>query len=140
MQAVKSRETKPEMQLRKTLHRLGMRYRVDCRPEKDLRCKADLVFRRVGVCVFIDGCFWHGCPQHFHCPDTNSDWWLEKINDNRERDERQRARLTKRGWLVIEFWEHELREDLESCANRVRLTVSDRSKWDMRSGSLEACH
>lgn len=102
------RDTKPEMQIRKLLFADGFRYRVNVRPEKDLRCKADIVFNKKRICIFIDGCFWHGCPIHFKLPKTNSEWWREKIDDNRERDARKTRELKERGWLVIRLWEHEL--------------------------------
>lgn len=119
MQAVGSENTQPELRLRKALHRLGLRYRVHTRPERDFRCQADIVFRAVRACVFVDGCFWHGCPIHFSLPKTNLDWWLEKIQDNQARDERQRTALEQRGWQVISFWEHQVRDDLEECVRSV---------------------
>ena len=97
MQAVASQNTNPETVLRKALYKSGLRYRLHARPEKDIRCKADIVFRTARVCVFVDGCFWHGCPLHFLSPKTHSDWWDEKNQDNRTRDERQQQQLRREG-------------------------------------------
>lgn len=108
MQANSPRDTIPEMTLRLALHHAGLRYRKDVAPEPSLKCKADVVFRKERVCIFVDGCFWHGCPTHFHTPRTNSDWWEEKINDNKRRDTIKRTRLRERGWTVICVWEHEI--------------------------------
>ena len=111
MQAVRSRDTTPEQRLRSALHLRGLRFRKDTRPVASLRCKADIVFRSRRVAVFVDGCFWHGCPDHFKAPKTNSKWWQEKIDDNQRRDSRQTAALQKAGWQVCRFWEHELRTE-----------------------------
>lgn len=111
MQATPSRDTVPEKILRSTLHRMGLRFRKDTEPVEGIRCKADVVFRKARVCVFIDGCFWHGCPRHFQAPKTNTKWWLEKIDDNRKRDKRKTLTIKKRGWVVLRYWEHEIRQD-----------------------------
>jgi DNA mismatch endonuclease, patch repair protein len=108
MQANTGRVTAPERKLRAMLHRLGLRFGVDSRPEPSLRCTADLVLRRWKACVFVDGCYWHGCPRHFTTPGRNSSWWSEKIADNRNRDARRTAELRSAGWLVIRVWEHDL--------------------------------
>ena len=126
MQAVASENTSPETLLRRALHKSGLRYRLHSRPENDLRCNADVVFRAARVCVFVDGCFWHGCPLHFLLPKTHSAWWEEKIQDNRRRDVRQRDTLEHRGWAVIRFWEHEVRGNLGHCVRIVRQTVARR--------------
>lgn len=101
------KDTKPELAVRRLVHAAGLRYRVDARPEPDLRVRGDLVFTRARVVVFIDGCFWHGCPDHFIPPKNNAEWWAEKINRNCERDRRSRAELAVRGWKVLAYWEHE---------------------------------
>ena len=126
MQAVASEDTEPETTLRRALHRSGLRYRLHARPEVDIRCNADLVFRASKVCIFVDGCFWHGCPLHFLLPKTNSDWWYEKICDNRARDERQRRQLEEKGWKVIRLWEHEVRVGLRECVQVVRRAIGSR--------------
>lgn len=107
MQANRGRDTKPELAVRRLVHASGLRYRVNARPERDLRRTADLLFTRARVAVFIDGCYWHGCPQHFTSPATNLDYWDTKIGRNRERDLETTTLLEERGWLVLRFWEHE---------------------------------
>lgn len=112
MQANVGRETAVEHLVRSYLHRAGLRFRKDVRPLPDLRCKADIVFRKAKVCVFIDGCFWHGCPNHFRTPASNTAWWDEKINANRDRDKRNNELLKRAGWMVVRLWEHELSEEM----------------------------
>jgi DNA mismatch endonuclease, patch repair protein len=107
MQGNKSRDTKPEIAVRSAVHALGMRYRVSARPLRDLRRTADLVFRNARVAVFVDGCFWHGCPQHHAPPKTNATYWATKIQGNKMRDEDTTERLRKGGWTVLRFWSHE---------------------------------
>lgn len=116
MQANTGRTTSPERELRSAAHRLGLRFRVDCRPDPRLRCDADLVFRPSKVCVFVDGCYWHGCPRHFAVPKQNSAWWAEKIADNRKRDARRTTELRDRGWVVIRLWEHDIQGDFAAAA------------------------
>jgi DNA mismatch endonuclease, patch repair protein len=106
MQAVKRQDTAAEILLRRRLHSAGLRFRKEVSPEPGLRCKADVVFPRQKVCVFIDGCFWHRCPAHFKLPRANSAWWGEKIQATVERDGRQQQLLESRGWTVLRFWEH----------------------------------
>lgn len=89
------------------MHAAGLRYRVNTRPEEDLRRTADILFTRGRITVFIEGCYWHGCPQHFSMPATNLDYWSAKIERNRARDVETTALLEARGWLVLRFWEHE---------------------------------
>ena len=109
MQANTSRDTQPKRLLRSALHRAGLRFRKDVCPIPDLRCKADIVFPRQMVCIFVDGCFWHGCGLHFGTPKTTSAWWVEKIAANMERDARQAELLRECGWRVVRIWEHELK-------------------------------
>ncbi|MFG1997606.1 very short patch repair endonuclease [Spirillospora sp. NPDC048911] len=125
MQANKSRDTKPELKLRRAAHRLGLRYRVSKQPLPHLRRTADLVFTRAKVAVFLDGCFWHGCPQHHTKAATNSDFWAEKVTSNRVRDEETNRLLSDAGWVVIRIWEH---EDPEEAARRVQATVQSRNR------------
>ncbi len=107
MQGNRGRDTRPELAIRSELHRRGLRYRVDVQPEKGLRCRADVVFRRQKVAVFIDGCFWHGCPDHGTKPTTNASYWKAKIARNVERDRRNDTFLGAAGWTVIRVWEHD---------------------------------
>jgi DNA mismatch endonuclease (patch repair protein) len=102
----------PERRLRSALHCAGMRFRVNYRPTPRMRCAADVVFPRQRLCVFVDGCFWHGCPQHFVVPKTNATWWAEKIQDNVRRDSAQTCALEMAGWKVVRAWEHELQTEV----------------------------
>ncbi|WP_413808059.1 very short patch repair endonuclease [Streptomyces sp. OE57] len=120
MQAIKARDTKPERVIRQLLHAQGFRYRVAARPLTDLRRTADIVFRPVRVAVFIDGCYWHGCPEHYVSPKTNSGYWSEKVARNMARDRDTDKNLTEAGWLVLRFWEH---EPSETCADKIAATV-----------------
>ena len=111
MQAIPSRDTAPEKALRTIMHRMGLRFRKDIEPIEGVRCKADVVFRKAKVCVFIDGCFWHGCPKHFRPPKTNTGWWVEKVQDNHERDTKKTMLIKKHGWVVLRYWEHDIQHD-----------------------------
>jgi len=108
MQAVHTAHTTPEILLRSSLFKLGLRYRVHTRPEPSLPIKADLVFRSRKLTIFVDGCFWHGCPRHFRIPKVNAAWWEEKIADNVRRDKRNISLLKARGWNVVRIWEHDI--------------------------------
>jgi len=103
----RSRDTRPELLIRRALHARGFRFRVDLRPEPSLRTRADIVFTRRRIAVYIDGCFWHGCPLHATTPKSNESYWLPKLARNAERDAQSTASLEERGWLVLRFWEHE---------------------------------
>ncbi|AZI59946.1 very short patch repair endonuclease [Rhodococcus sp. D-46] len=107
MSAQRRRDTKPEIALRRELHRRGLRYFVDRAPVKGVRRRADLVFPRRKVAVFVDGCFWHSCPQHATFPKNNAQWWTDKLAANVVRDRDTDARLAEQGWTVIRVWEHE---------------------------------
>ncbi|MDJ1115103.1 very short patch repair endonuclease [Microbacterium dauci] len=107
MQGNRSRDTQAELAVRRLVHAAGLRYRVNARPERDLRRTADLLFTRVRVVVLIDGCYWHGCPEHFKMPSTNRDYWEGKVDRNRLRDVETTELLEERGWRVLRFWEHE---------------------------------
>ena len=108
MQANRSRDTRPELAVRSAVFAMGLRYRVGTRPVRAVRRSADLVFTRARVAVFLDGCFWHGCPEHFHLPATNTDYWGPKIAANAARDGETDRLLAAEGWLVLRFWEHTL--------------------------------
>lgn len=119
MRANLSVDTEPESRFRSIVHQLGLRFRKDARPEADVKCKADIVFRSERICVFLDGCFWHGCPSHFECPKTHSAWWREKIDETIARDRRQARVLRRRGWTVLRLWEHDINADLDRCVRRL---------------------
>lgn len=123
MQAIRSRDTKPERVIRSLVHAKGLRYRVAARPLPDLRRTADLVFRPVKVAVFVDGCYWHGCPEHYVSPKTNPGYWSEKVARNIARDRNTDEQLKEAGWLVLRFWEH---EPSDVCAARIASAVQER--------------
>jgi DNA mismatch endonuclease, patch repair protein len=123
MSRQKSRDTGVEIALRKALHAAGMRYRVHRRPIKGVRREADIVFTAVKVAVFVDGCFWHGCPEHATWPKTNAEFWQAKIEGNRRRDLDTDARLAEAGWLAVRVWEH---EPAEVAASIVEKAVESR--------------
>ncbi|WP_239154278.1 very short patch repair endonuclease [Amycolatopsis sp. FDAARGOS 1241] len=123
MSRQKSRDTGIEIALRKILHAAGFRYRVHRRPVKGVRREADLVFGPARVAVFVDGCFWHGCPDHASWPKNNADFWRTKIETNRRRDADTDTRLADEGWLSVRIWEHETVAD---AAARVIKAVNER--------------
>ncbi len=101
------RDTAHELAVRRRLHARGVRYRVDVRPCRETRARGDLVWKGRRLVVFLDGCFWHGCPTCGHLPRANRDWWTAKLAANVARDRRADAVLTGLGWRVLRFWEHE---------------------------------
>jgi len=125
MQATGQRDTAAELALRSTLHRMGLRFRVDVTLVEGLRRRADIVFGSVRVAVFVDGCFWHGCPIHGTWPKANAEFWRKKIRDNQKRDADTGLRLTKAGWKVIRVWEH---EDPNKAAQRISNVVQKRRR------------
>lgn len=123
MQGNTRRDTAPELELRRQLHALGLRFRVDRRPLPELNRRADVVFGPSRVAVFMHGCFWHGCPEHYHRPGTNVEYWSAKVERNRTRDADTTARLKAAGWLPIVVWEH---EDPVKAAGRIARRVRTR--------------
>jgi DNA mismatch endonuclease (patch repair protein) len=111
MSRQRRRDTGPELAVRQRLHALGYRYRVDHRPLPDLRARGDLVFTRARVVVFVDGCFWHRCPQHATSPRHNGEWWRAKLDANVARDRATDRRLAEADWRVVRIWEHEAPEE-----------------------------
>ncbi|MER6590236.1 very short patch repair endonuclease [Micromonospora chalcea] len=122
MRANRRAGTKPEVQLRSQLHRLGYRYRKDHRLDlpTGVRVRPDIVFTRRKVAIFVDGCFWHVCPQHGREPTRNEWYWSRKLRRNVERDRLADQALADAGWQVVRIWEH---EDLRSAVSRVRAAV-----------------
>ena len=117
----RSRDTKPELLVRRSLHARGLRFRVDLRPEPAVRTRADIVFTRRRIAVYIDGCFWHGCPLHGTSPKAHAEYWTPKLARNVERDGESTAALEQRGWLVLRFWSHEpVAEVVDKIAAHVR--------------------
>lgn len=115
MSKIKGVNTKPEVALRKFLWNLGYRYRIRSR----LPGRPDLVFPSFRAVVFVDGCFWHKCSAHFVQPKTRTQFWMDKINSNVERDQRNNEALRLQGWQVIRVWEHEVEGCLEGAVARV---------------------
>jgi DNA mismatch endonuclease, patch repair protein len=117
MSRIRATNTKPELMLRKVLWLIGLRgYRLHSR----LPGRPDIAFGKKRVAIFVDGCFWHSCP---HCsdgraPKSNTSYWTEKRQRNRERDLRNTSKLEAEGWTVVRFWEHEVNKDPIGCAVR----------------------
>lgn len=121
------KDTKPEVKLRSGLHRRGLRFRKDMAIiARGRRVRPDIVFTRARVAVFVDGCFWHGCPEHRVVPTTNSDYWVPKLRRNVERDREVDDALAREGWTVVRVWEH---EDVEGAAARIAEAVRARTPW-----------
>lgn len=120
MRAQRRRDTAPEVALRRELHRRGARFFVDRAPLRGLRRRADLVFPRRRVAVYVDGCFWHSCPQHATSPKNNAQWWADKLAANVVRDRNTDTRLADAGWTVVRIWEH---EDPTEAADRVQAAL-----------------
>lgn len=113
--------TDPEMALRRELHRRGLRYFVDRAPLRGQRRRADVVFPRARVAVYVDGCFWHRCPEHATHPKNNARWWADKLAGNVARDRATDLALAEAGWRVIRVWEH---EDPVAAADVVQSAVA----------------
>jgi DNA mismatch endonuclease (patch repair protein) len=126
MAETRQRDTPAELALRSRLHRLGLRYRLNVRL-KGLasRARPDVVFPSEKVVVYVDGCFWHSCPEHATVPKSNAEWWIDKLKANRRRDSRHTAELKACGWEVLRFWEH---EDPAVAALIVQQTVLSRRR------------
>lgn len=121
------RDTKPELLLRHALTERGMRYRIDYAPVEGVRSKADVVFTRAKVAVFVHGCFWHGCPDHHRPTKSNTKWWAEKIAANRTRDAATAEALQAHGWAVLQVWEHESPDEAaERVVDFIERRVEDR--------------
>ncbi|MGH3695475.1 MAG: very short patch repair endonuclease [Pseudonocardiaceae bacterium] len=123
MRSNRGRDTKPELALRSAVHALGLRYRVSSRPLRHVRRTADMVFSSARVAVFLDGCFWHGCPEHHTVAATNAAFWAEKVVTNRARDRDTDRKLADAGWTSIRVWEH---EDPQQAALKIRKIVDER--------------
>lgn len=118
----RSGKTKPELAVRRAAHRLGLRYLVDSAPLPGWRSRADLLFPSLKLAVYVDGCFWHGCPEHYKEPSgSRQAFWRDKIQRNVERDEQTNAALFQEGWTVLRIWEH---EDVPEAALRIKCAVT----------------
>ena len=127
MKANKGRDTKPELELRSLLHAKGLRYRVNLRmkTKAGVAVRPDIVFSRLRIAVFVDGCFWHSCPVHGGLPQSNRAFWREKLSRNARRDQEQQQALEADGWEVLRFWEH---DDPREAAKRTMDTVIRRRR------------
>lgn len=123
MRRQRGRDTKPEVALRRELHQLGLRYRVDRQVIPGVRRRADVVFARARVAVFVDGCFWHVCPQHGTRPKANAAWWAQKLDRNVARDRETDELLEGAGWSSVRIWEH---QDMYIAARAVQDAVKRR--------------
>lgn len=121
MQNTGQRDTPAEIALRRELHRRGFRYRVDQSIPGVTRSRPDLAFPTERVAVFVDGCFWHMCPDHSTVPKQSREWWTDKLETNVSRDRRHDRELREAGWTVLRFWEH---DDAISSADHVGEAVS----------------
>ena len=122
MRSVRSRDTGPEMALRRVLWRAGLRYRLKLRPA---RTRPDLAFPGARVAVFVDGCFWHGCPAHYGLPKSNQAFWREKVRRNQERDARDTLRLQAAGWTVVRIWACEIKRNPDGAVARIRRALQE---------------
>ncbi|WP_326782612.1 very short patch repair endonuclease [Streptomyces longwoodensis] len=116
-----SRDTAPEVAVRKLLHASGLRYRVNVPVPGIPRRTIDIAFPRAKVAIFLDGCFWHGCPEHATHPKANADWWRAKLDKNMSRDADTTQHLINAGWTVLRFWEH---ESVDEVARRIADVVA----------------
>lgn len=125
MRGNRNRDTGPEMALRRELHKRGFRFRLH-RQVPPARTYADIVFPRQRVAVFVDGCFWHHCPEHFRPSKKNSDYWATKIARNVARDRLNDQLMKESGWTVVRIWEHEQpAEAVNKIAELLSAKVSD---------------
>ncbi len=115
MSQIKGKNTKPEVLLRKAIWKIGLRFRLNYK----LYGKPDITFPGKKTVIFIDGCFWHGCPKHHIRPKTNKKFWKEKIGKNIKRDKEVNKYLKKKGWHVLRFWEHQIDKDIHACVKRI---------------------
>ena len=115
--------THPELAIRRLLHRDGFRFRVQVKVPNHPRRTIDIAFTRLRVAVFVDGCFWHVCPEHATRPTTNHAWWQAKLKRNQHRDVETNAALEAAGWLVVRIWEH---EDPLTAATKVETVLRKR--------------
>lgn len=121
MRGNRSRDTGPELAIRREIHARGLRYFINRRPVRTLRRTADIVFPRLRVAVFVDGCFWHGCPEHHTAAVTNAAFWADKVAANRRRDRETDDLLRQAGWTVVRIWEHVATQDAADLIEQILL-------------------
>lgn len=122
MRRVRGKDTAFERKVRSALHRRGLRFRLYC----SLPGKPDIVFPGARVVVFLDSCFWHGCPDHLRMPASHVEYWRRKIRRNKERDAKTKAAYRRSGWKVVRLWEHQLKDDFDRCVLRIERVVRRR--------------
>jgi DNA mismatch endonuclease (patch repair protein) len=125
MARIRGRNTRPEIRLRQQLWRRGLRYRVNSRLAFG---RPDIAIKRKKAAIFIDGCFWHGCPDHYFAPKSGAAFWAEKLRTNVERDRRQLEKAQADGWRVIRVWEHDIRADPSAAAEAVMEALEELDK------------
>ena len=126
MSQIQGKNTGPEIVLRKALWNMGYRYRV----KNKLPGKPDIVYPSLKIVIFVDGCFWHKCPNHYQPPKTRVSFWKNKISGNVERDKKNNMLLQSDGWHVIRVWEHEIKDSLSTCVYQISETLSrQKSKY-----------
>lgn len=123
MSKVRQKSTAPELALRKELFRLGLRFRIDRVVLNKPRRVADIVFPKQKIAIFVDGCFWHGCPTHATWPKNNAEFWRKKIESNVARDIDTNARLEGLGWSVFRIWAH---ESATEAAQRIQQIINQK--------------
>lgn len=123
MSRIRGGGTKPEILLRKALWAAGLRYRI----KNKLPGKPDIAFPSVKVAIFVDGCFWHGCPEHMTWPKNNAEFWKEKIEGNMVRDREVKVDLSEIGWSTLRFWEHEINTDIDGVVYRIQSNIDSRN-------------
>lgn len=129
MSRVRNSNTLPELQLRRAMWRIGIRFRLGQRIGP---IRPDLVFKRARLAIFIDGCFWHSCPVHGSRPKSNQRFWEKKLTGNVARDRKTTSDLKDAGWIVVRFWEHEVEQDALACALRIAELLSERRPGGLR--------
>ncbi len=129
MRSVRNQDTAPEIRLRRALWKAGLRYRIRKRVEK---AKPDLAFLGKRLLVFVDGCFWHGCPRHYTKPAENAAFWVAKIEKNRARDARNNQMLEAKGWKVVRVWECEVEKELDRVVDEIQRCLVENAPDDLR--------
>ena len=121
MKGNRGKNTKPEMMLRSALHKEGLRIRI----HYNLIGKPDIVFSSHKLTVFVDGCYWHGCPKCYKEPKTNTEYWKNKIARNKQRARTVNRQLNRDGWSVMRIWEHDVLKNIDSAITRIKRKISD---------------
>jgi DNA mismatch endonuclease (patch repair protein) len=134
MSSFPRRDTAPEVALRRLLHARGLRYRVNLPVPGLSRRTIDVAFPRAKIAVFVDGCYWHGCPDHGRVPNSNREWWTEKLRRNQLRDRATAEHLRDTGWEVVRFWEHQPPEQVADLVEQAVRQASGRPAAGGRHG------